>query len=198
MNNDLSRITDEMSEEDLPYLIYYPAWASPTTLEELARRKPSMKPQVARACIVQDCQDSYDRIKAEPDRYLVVEARASPNPYYLSDLLQRASELGIDLDFQDDDEEEWKMQSPEYRVEETTTHRPMHISWFHKDYSQELLDRRDGMSGIYEGISADISAINLYVCASESINRSRTVVVDNYSEARRHSQGNNTSPVVDV
>lgn len=98
MNNDLSRITEETDEGDLPYQIWYPYWAHYSTYEELARRKPSMKAQAARACIVADYKESYNRIQATPDYYLVKEAQASHNPYYLEDLKRRAMEMHIDID----------------------------------------------------------------------------------------------------
>ena len=60
MNNDLSRITDDTPEEDLPYNIYFPSWPTSRTLEELPRRKPCMAPQIARTCIVSDRQSLYD------------------------------------------------------------------------------------------------------------------------------------------
>ncbi|OBT60948.1 hypothetical protein VE03_09297, partial [Pseudogymnoascus sp. 23342-1-I1] len=90
MNNDLSRITDDTPDNDLPYNIYYPSWPTPKTLEELHRRKPCMAPQVTRACILADEQDLYDQIKVDPDRFLLHEARSSPNPLYLADILHRA------------------------------------------------------------------------------------------------------------
>ncbi len=54
MNNDLSRVTADTPDAQLPYLIWYPAVARWQTYAELARRKPSMKASVARACIVAD------------------------------------------------------------------------------------------------------------------------------------------------
>jgi len=97
MNIDLIRITKETDEGDLPYQIWYPHWAHYSTYEELARRKLSMKAQASRACIVADYKKIYDRIQAALD-YLVKEAQASDNPYYLKDLQRRAMEMHIDID----------------------------------------------------------------------------------------------------
>jgi hypothetical protein len=43
-------------------------------------------------------QKSYDRIQAAPDYYLVKEAQAGDNPYYLKDPQRRAMEIHIDID----------------------------------------------------------------------------------------------------
>ncbi|RDW77846.1 hypothetical protein BP5796_05698 [Coleophoma crateriformis] len=75
MNNDLSRVTEETPERDLPYLIYYPSLAQPSTYEELVRRKPSMAPQVARASIIMDHQWLYDKLPVKPDQGLMREAK---------------------------------------------------------------------------------------------------------------------------
>ncbi|KAL2216467.1 hypothetical protein M432DRAFT_663869 [Thermoascus aurantiacus ATCC 26904] len=72
MNNDLSRITEETDEGDLPYLIWYPSWADAT-----------------------------------PDYFLVEEARASHNPYYLEDLLRQAAQMHIDI-FTPPSHDSWK------------------------------------------------------------------------------------------
>ncbi|KAK1762664.1 hypothetical protein QBC33DRAFT_551667 [Phialemonium atrogriseum] len=98
MNNDLSRITDQTSEYDLPYQIWWPLRAHPETYIELARRKPSMKPAVARALIVADYQEAWDGFDFEPHGELVVEAKASPNPHYLADLERRCTESGLDFE----------------------------------------------------------------------------------------------------
>jgi hypothetical protein len=92
MNNDLSHIDQEADEDCLPYLIWYPHIADSETYEELARRKPAMKAQAARACMVAGYKNAYDRINPTPDWFLVNQAErlASTTPYYLEDLKQRA------------------------------------------------------------------------------------------------------------
>ncbi|KKZ62898.1 hypothetical protein EMCG_02743 [[Emmonsia] crescens] len=92
MNTDLSHITEETSDDDLPYLISYFHWAHRATYEELTRRKPVTKPQVARTCSVTDYQHTYDEIQPTPDYFLGKQAKASHiEQYHLNDLLQRWS-----------------------------------------------------------------------------------------------------------
>lgn len=95
MDNDLSRITGDTPDEDLPYQIWYPQCAHFSTFEELARRRPAMRTQAARACIVADYKESYVRIGATPDCFLIKEAEASTNPCYLEDLRRRVEEEGV-------------------------------------------------------------------------------------------------------
>lgn len=97
MNNDLSRITDQTPEYELPFQIWWPLRAHPETYIELARRKPSMKPAVAQALIVADYQEAWDDFDIEPFEDLVFEAKASPNPHYLADLERRCTESGLDV-----------------------------------------------------------------------------------------------------
>ena len=111
MNNDLSRITEDTPECDLPYLIWYPHWANRSAYQALAHRRPSIRPQAARACIVADSQDVYDSIKLTPDWCLVEEAqtRAGSNPYYLEDLQLRAEDMGADISEPTNDCIDWKV-----------------------------------------------------------------------------------------
>jgi hypothetical protein len=87
-----------------------------------------MKQQAGRACIVADYKESYDKIKPDPDYYLVEETRtrAGTNPYYLEDLLRRAEQMGIDTSVVPDDwDREWK------RLEQRDLHgrRALMIPW---------------------------------------------------------------------
>jgi hypothetical protein len=82
MNNVLSTSMEETNE--LPYLMWYPTVAHPSTYRELGRRKPEMKPQVLRACIVANYKDLFDELLNDltPDQAMVAEASVSWNPYY--------------------------------------------------------------------------------------------------------------------
>jgi hypothetical protein len=57
-----------------------------------------MKAQAARVCTVADYKEGYNRIRATPGYFLVKEAQASPNPYYLEDHRRRAREMHIDVE----------------------------------------------------------------------------------------------------
>jgi hypothetical protein len=160
MNNDLSRITKNTKKNELPYLIWYPHWANSETYEELTRRKPSMKPQAARACIIANYQDAYNRIQAIPDIFLVEEARISPNPYYLSDLVRKAAQMGIGV---------------------STV--PDHGGWKRYITRSHPMERRDTVvndsvspssvgyedENLYNGIGANLSTIELFVCVPPEI-----------------------------
>ncbi|BCS26790.1 uncharacterized protein APUU_51501S [Aspergillus puulaauensis] len=92
MNNDLSRITPETKH--LAYCIWYPSVPHPSTCKELFRRLPSMKPAIARACILADYPETWDFLDVDPDENLMMDARQSHNPKYLRDLESKLPERG--------------------------------------------------------------------------------------------------------
>lgn len=99
MTNDLSRITENTRDEDLPHQIWFPLRARPETYVELARRKPAARAAVARALIVADYQDAWDEVSdIEPYHELMVEAKACPNPHYLASLRRICADRGLDPD----------------------------------------------------------------------------------------------------
>jgi hypothetical protein len=71
MVNDLSHIT-KTSPEPLyvPGMIWWPLIPREETLEELARRRPDMKLQVAMACIAGNYKRLWDKLALEPSRQL--------------------------------------------------------------------------------------------------------------------------------
>ncbi|KAL2814161.1 hypothetical protein BJX63DRAFT_431564 [Aspergillus granulosus] len=97
--NDLTHIDKETDEENFPYVIWYPHFAQRETYVELARRKPAMTSQAARACIMADYEDEYKRINPTPDWFLLEQAERQQaiNPFYLEDLQRRTKEMGIDI-----------------------------------------------------------------------------------------------------
>ncbi|KAJ5577069.1 hypothetical protein N7535_003995 [Penicillium sp. DV-2018c] len=86
MNGDLSRITPETPTDELPYCIWYPTIPRESVLRELHRRRPDMKPAIARACILANYEDTYDLLDVDPDTNILQDARDSANPHYLQDL----------------------------------------------------------------------------------------------------------------
>ncbi|KAI0197918.1 hypothetical protein F4808DRAFT_463300 [Astrocystis sublimbata] len=92
MNNDLSRITDDLPKAFLPNMICHPDVAHPTTYQQLARIRPEMIPAVAQACIVANYPGLWDALAWTPSEMLFREAKASPNPHYLETLTSRAKE----------------------------------------------------------------------------------------------------------
>ncbi|KGQ09459.1 hypothetical protein BBAD15_g5206 [Beauveria bassiana D1-5] len=110
MSNDLSRLTPDVPRDHLPYLIWYPAVAQPSTYKEVARRCPTMRPAVLRAAIYAKDRTLFDELldDVEPDPHLVGEARAHDHDhddeededevrpsYFTRRLLARAEKLGL-------------------------------------------------------------------------------------------------------
>jgi len=169
MSDDLSRISAEIREGDLPYQIWYPRLANPLTYEELAHRNPFMKAAAARACIVGNYKESYDRIQPTPDYFLAQEAKASSNPYYLDDLKLRAEKLNINLEISPDqgaviDKLSWRSQC-------TRNHLPLRGrgSWICVP-ERVTMDRiRCGNDRWCDSFGSDISDIELFVCVPDEL-----------------------------
>ena len=66
MTNEISRIPSDTPATELPYMIWYPTWADPTTYKELAQRHPTMRPAVAHACIVANYQAGLGQSRYHP------------------------------------------------------------------------------------------------------------------------------------
>lgn len=100
MSNDLSRITEDTDDVDIPWQIWYPCRACPETYVELARRKPAARAVVARALVVANYEEAWDSIAGDVDPYgeLMVEAKASSNPHYLASLRRICAGRGLDPD----------------------------------------------------------------------------------------------------
>ena len=77
MNNVLSG--DRSGDHNLPYLIWYPTLARPSTYRALSKLQSQTKSPVVRACIVADYQDLFDELIEEVtlDEALVAEAAGS-------------------------------------------------------------------------------------------------------------------------
>ena len=77
MNNVIARM--EKKEFDDPYLIWYPCIAAESTYRELFRIRPSMSPQILRACIAGNYLDLFEETLAEikPDVVVVEEANVA-------------------------------------------------------------------------------------------------------------------------
>jgi hypothetical protein len=185
MNNDLSRLTpfnpssdasltaeEALFKRSLPYLIWYPAVAEPTTYSELARRIPSMRPAVLRAAVFADMSNVFDELMAEaafsPDGFALVEAENSPHPYYRETITKRARELEVNLSFAATSErtaglEQWKWYSL----------RPDAKAWRAFPRTSNVVPRilgpmqisggRENIETCYNGIGCDASTIELFV-----------------------------------
>ncbi|KAF3909250.1 hypothetical protein ABW20_dc0105174 [Dactylellina cionopaga] len=160
MNNDLSRITDDLDDRYLPYLIWYPARPYEQTLQELVRRKPSMRQAAARACIVANFTNTYDMLNPEADQYLISEAKACENPYFLQDLERRAKEQGMN--------------------NTKTLYHEARLLPIKEAYESNSLGLNPNLAGQdsmtnpdygwkYDGFAVDFGIINLAVCAPDDL-----------------------------
>lgn len=157
MVNDLSRVTPKIFSMDLPYTIWHPLVPLEETLEELIRRRPDMKPQAARACIVGDYQQLYTKIDPDADRGLLEEARLSRNLYYQEDLEDKIKTgRGKDAD---DSLDPWR----------SLTHTSLRLGTLaiRPNVSEE--DVVPDFESIYEGTLADPSRVELNVCLPDEL-----------------------------
>lgn len=163
MTNDLSRITDETPDADLPRQIWFPLRACAETYVELARRKPAATAAVARALIVADYQEAWDGLAGiEPYHELMVEAEASANPHYLTSLKRMCAERGLDPAVLEEKYPE-DLGVPIGRlVERTTTRLPASPRIYSVPWD-------GGGPAIYDGIGVDVSEVELFVAAPREL-----------------------------
>ncbi|UNI18515.1 hypothetical protein JDV02_004779 [Purpureocillium takamizusanense] len=97
MNGDLSWLTDDVADDDLPDLIWHPDVADGHVYEELARRRPTMKASCAHACIVGNAPGPFVRIDPPPVASAWVEADACLNREFAQLFERKATLLGTSL-----------------------------------------------------------------------------------------------------
>ncbi|GAB0136378.1 hypothetical protein EsDP_00004679 [Epichloe bromicola] len=112
MNNDVSRLLDAqppISNDELPYWIWYPTLPSASTLCRLAETREAMRPQCIRACIAGGYRMAYSKIMTmsndtksgenilpAADADVIMEAEASPDgDFFVADLKRRQQEQEI-------------------------------------------------------------------------------------------------------
>lgn len=188
MVNDLSRITADTPDEDLPRQIWYPLHAQPETYLELARRKPAMLYVVARALVVADYADAWDALvgagQVEPYHELMEEAkvRAGSNPHYMQALDRICAERGMQVSLLE------SKYSPDDRpllAERTTA----------------LLVASPGVDsvqweqapGLYDGVGADTSEVELYIASSREERLQLPAGFDELDPARLYVEQQNPS-----
>ncbi|KAJ5256936.1 hypothetical protein N7478_013040 [Penicillium angulare] len=158
MNGDISRITPDTPETNLPYCIWYPSIPERSVLKALFHRQPKMKLSIARACIMADYREIYDLLDVNPDTTLMEVARDSRNPHYTQDMEAKVPSRGCK-----DLESKYKYQvSPRAAMFEHTASylqvnvadRPPNSDW-------------DGIT--YDGHVVNFGVLNLSLSASESM-----------------------------
>ncbi|THY07456.1 hypothetical protein D6D02_07229 [Aureobasidium pullulans] len=161
MTNDLSRITPTTPVDELPYLIWFPQPAYHGVYEELARLRPEMKLQAARACIVANYQRSFEKIDPPHDSALVQEAQESRNPFFLKHL--QAKEAQGDTTGEDHGSEYWKYFTIKHALKPST---PTILG--------ELNASSIGttQTWIYDGVEAEMSNVEVSICTPEEVKQS--------------------------
>jgi hypothetical protein len=148
MNNDLSWLTDSTPNEELPIVIWFPQTASKETYTELARRRPLMVPQIARACIHANYEELFDSLDPIPDAGLWTDAEKSNNTHYLQRLDRKAVELGIDRDtvyvrYTEEEEPQPDHTWPEIQDVTDTSHMSVLAQEIERNGTQDLLLLRE-------------------------------------------------------
>ncbi|KAF3935662.1 hypothetical protein ABW19_dt0206503 [Dactylella cylindrospora] len=164
MNNDISRITDALEDCYLPYLIWFPNIPHHSTLRELVRRKPCMRPAAARTCIIANDTVTFKRLGPDVDEELLAEARASPNCYFLEYLKRKALVQGFV-------EDKYGPQCP-WRL--ITIEKAYEVSYPYLLPNLSDIKSIGGWEGSwnYDNRYADFSNVNLYVSATEEMRNS--------------------------
>ena len=165
MNNEISRITDETPEHDLPYLIWYPDWPCEETLIELVQRKPSMMQQIARTCIVANYGDAWNKINPTPHFWLYEEARdrRGGGSFFCKDIERRSREMGIDIREDPGSYEDWK------RISLWSLHRKQVLHVPKGEFLRDLLSRESGPfeEWCYDECSFYMDPLEFYVAIPE-------------------------------
>lgn len=170
MNNDIFHIigftaddNPDVPDDELPYWIWYPTIPSQRTLMDLAKHKPSTRPQCVRACIAAGYHRAYTAImdasdgkSPPPDYFMMKEAQAAGDRFFQDDLLRRKEELGLEY-FDNPDNEDWKHVIPWRDAEPSATE----LCGVLLDDSIMVHSGESG--GIYEDLGIGIGKIELYL-----------------------------------
>ena len=161
MTNDLSRITPTTPVDELPYCIWFPQPAYDTVYEHIARLRPEMKLQAARACIVANYQQSFEKIDPPHDSALVQEALGSRNPFFLKHL--QAKEAQGDTTGEDHEYEYWKFITIKSTLKPST---PTILGML------KASSIGTTQNWIYDGVQAEMSAVQVSICTPEEVKQS--------------------------
>lgn len=154
MNNDLSDVTAATPSNAIPYCIWHPSIPGRKTLEELVARRPDMKEQVARVCIVGNDQELYDLLDPAPTPGLFAEAQASRNPSFKEHLEQKAGTGVGKLEYavgEVSDYNGWQLLTRSDAFEPTSNTLVKHLVPAHIVTA---------FPGVYNGQQADISKVS--------------------------------------
>lgn len=158
MVNDLSRISGETDDADLPRQIWYPSFALPTTYLELARRKPSIRFVVARALVMANYKEAWDEMVAngwiEPYQELMGTAKCSHNGHYSQSLENIMAEHSLAEDQLErkygNEPHTWTEKGMDVHVDVPTVDS---VLWMEP-------------APLYDGFGVDVSEVELYMAAA--------------------------------
>ncbi|KAK5656633.1 hypothetical protein OQA88_4613 [Cercophora sp. LCS_1] len=164
MSNDISHITPSTPADEMPYMIWYPSVPSFYILRELVKKRPDMRQQIARACIVGGYDKLFDEIDPEVDAALLAEAKAAHSRHYEEVLNKKIEDAGEGFELKRFTFEDWKMLT-RWDLKE-----PMlgdDVVW--RDIDERLLQAQVCFPGFYEGYGLDTGALELSVCAGDML-----------------------------
>lgn len=164
MNNDLSRITEFTPADELPYCIWYPGRPSQETLRELVRRRPEMRQQAGRTCIVAGFTELFDEIDADADAALFAEAEKACDAHFGRVLKQKIEKAGPGFRMVTFTYHSWKMLTRD-QIQE-----PMigsNVVW--REVDESSVSASVLFPGIYEGFGVDTGVLELSVCARDVV-----------------------------
>lgn len=170
MNNDIRRLLDAhppVPDNELPYCIWYPTMPDMWTLYKLAKARPAMRPQCARACIAGNMQKTYELIMDMQDEAgstvlvdlpLLEEANISTGrEFFESDLHRRGEQQHTppgEVPYED-----WTRNVPWLEADKGSVVLPSFLSDSHANIDGDgYLDW-----GMYEQYGVDMGRVRLYL-----------------------------------
>lgn len=178
MNNDVGRLLDAdppVPDDELPYWIWYPTIPSPAVLLRLARARPAMRPQCARACIAGGHRGAYtaimdmadadeggiegdDQVPLPADPFLIREAESSPDrDFFASDLERRREARGLKKP-RGAHQDRWKMHIP-WRAGDTSS---TVLYGFLRDSGTYVVHAGQDW-GMWEELGAELGRVRLHL-----------------------------------
>ena len=139
-----------------------PQVACSEVYEQLARLRPEMKLQAARACIVANYQRSFENIDPPHDLALVKEAQVALNPFFLKYL--QAKEAQGDTSGEDyGGYENWKFYTIKHALNPSSTNILSELKTSSIGTTQDW---------IYDGVEAEESLVHVNICTPEEVKQS--------------------------
>ncbi|CAG8199224.1 unnamed protein product [Penicillium salamii] len=172
MNNDISGIDDD--SDCLPWLIWWPVMPSHSTCDELARKCPSMRHQIAITCVICDYEELFQRLKPPPLESLFVASRRSENPLYLKYLEEHAGGRDIEdpeiSNFNDFDAVESSLRI-DLEPRNSHAYTSVGFSDMHVPWGEPPRDYTGSPPGIYGGLPAQAGNVERYMWLSPETSR---------------------------